>query len=112
MGSDPVTQTLEPSDPITQEYTIRGDLITVDGTYELQRHSQGPFSSVDRGQQGNNTGQQNNTTAQPDNETRRRPPREAESHLLEYKRQDDEEFQAYQPTVSITVSTKSLLPDL
>lgn len=108
--SDPVTQVLEPADPITQEYTIRGDAIARDGTYELGRHSQGPIGSVGRSQQGNGT--QGNGTQQSNGTVRKRPPQDAAKHLLEYRPQDGEEYHPYQPTVSVTVSTKSLIPDL
>lgn len=105
LQNDPVSQVLEPTETVSNEYSVSGEVIFTEGTHELQRYNPGPMRPVDRGQQ--------NNTTQPDNETiRKRPPRETENHLLAYKRQDDDEFQAYQPTVSITVSTKSLLPDL
>lgn len=111
--SDPVSQVLEPNDSVSQEYTIRGDAIMMDGTYELRRYGQGMIGPANRGQQGNVTAQQNNTTAQPDNETiQKRPEQDAARHLLEYRPQGGEEYHAYQPTVSVTVSTKSLIPDL
>lgn len=106
MNNEPVTQMLEPADPITQEYTLRGDAIMVEGTYELQRNDQRLRGPVGRGQQGNSTGQPGNGTV------RQRPEQDAGRHLLEYRPQDGEEYHAYQPTVSVTVSTKSLIPDL
>lgn len=122
-----VTQMLAPGEPISKEYTIRGDLIQTDGTYELQRsnhsrlepanHNQRSNESVRWGnqtaQQPNPTAQQSNQTAQQPNSTAQQAPRRNNwQYLFEFRPEEGEQYYAYQPTVSITVSTKGLLPDL
>lgn len=128
-----VTQVLAPAEPISKEYTLRGDLIWTDGTYELQRSNQGRPARAGRnqqgngpaqqgnqtGQQGNESGQQGNQTAQP-NQTAQQPNTTAQQrpqqnnwqYLFEFRPEGGEQYYAYQPTVSITVSTKGLLPEL
>ncbi|RRJ31292.1 hypothetical protein [Halocatena pleomorpha] len=102
LQGQPITQTLSPGDPLTREYTVRGDLITTEGTYQLQQNSMRRPPSVTPTQRNNSS----NKTV------KRRSPPDDWQYLFKYRPKNGDTYYAYQPTVSITVSTKSLLPDL
>ncbi|UPM41729.1 hypothetical protein [Halocatena salina] len=102
LQSKPITQTLQPATPITREYTIRGDTITTEGTYELQRNSMGRSASVTPTRRNNSSNDSRQKRMTPDDW----------QYLFKYRPEDGDTYYAYQPTVSITISTKGLLPDL
>lgn len=114
-----VTQVLEPAKPVSQEYTLRGDMFMGGGgTYELQGYGQRRTTPVGRQQQGAGTtrtasandSQQGNSNNSKDGSAQPRSPPNNWQYLFKYQPEGGDKYYAYQPTMSITISSKSLIP--
>lgn len=89
-----ITRTLDPKQAVTREFYLRGGMIHQSGTYKLQGYRSGPSLHTES------------------NETVRDRSRRPKRPLLEYQPPNRNEYRPYLPTVSVTITTKGLLPKL